>query len=77
MKIKQGEVVNVPNNERRFGSNSEYYAVHTKKNGKEVALLMSRSDFEHCAARAINNPEDIPKLKRGLIQRISRFFGWK
>ena len=64
MKSKLGQLINVVNTERKFGSNQDYYVVHVNFCGENKTLLMTEKEVNTAIDRAKENKEDVPKLKR-------------
>ena len=61
-KAKQGKIITVANTQRKFGANSEYYAIWIENAKKqEKCLLFTEHELNRARDRADKNPEDIPK----------------
>lgn len=69
--MKNGEIKEVLNKDRKFGSNQTYYAIHGFIEGEHTPLLLTQAELEISANRGRNNVEDIPKLSL-----FSRFLNW-
>jgi|TARA_B100000085_G_C18298383_1_gene413224 hypothetical protein len=61
-KVKQGKIIEVQNQNRKFGANSKYFAIWTENSKKEeLCLLFTENQLITAKSRAEKNPEDIPK----------------
>ena len=61
-KVKQGKIIEVQNQNRKFGANSKYFAIWTENSKKEeLCLLFTENQLLTAKSRAEKNPEDIPK----------------
>ena len=61
-RIKQGNIIEVKNQDRKFGANEKYYAIWTENSRKqEKCLLFTEHQLLAASRRAQKNPEDIPK----------------
>ena len=61
-KAKQGKIIQVNNQNRAFGANSDYYAIWVEDSQKEeFCLLCTENQLRVAKRRAEKNPEDIPK----------------
>ena len=58
-----GDVITVENQERRFGSATQYVYVRVQlETGEEVPLLFTNHEMDEARARAEANTEDLPKV---------------
>ena len=63
-RIKQGNIIEVKNQDRKFGANEKYYAIWTQNSRKqERCLLFTEHQLLTASQRAQKNPEDIPKKR--------------
>ena len=74
-KSKLGQLVEVPNKDRKFGSSNVYYAVHATWDGQDIPLLMTPDEYSTMYFRGKGNSEDIPQLKISWLQRFINL--WK
>lgn len=70
MKAKIGELVEVVNKNRVFGSNQFYYLVNIKMKGKNTPLLLSDHELQGSIVRAKANKEDLIKVQESWFQRF-------
>ena len=68
MNPKLGQLVEVENKNRKFGSNSKYFAVHVSANDEVYPLLLSHNELQVGISRAEANGEDVPKIKTKWFQ---------
>jgi hypothetical protein len=60
-KVKRGKVIQVENKNKKFGANSDYYAIWVENSkGSEYCLLFTEYELNRAKDRANKNPEDIP-----------------
>lgn len=60
-KAKRGKIIQVENKNKKFGANSEYYALWVENSqGAEYCLLFTEHELNRAKERAAKNPEDIP-----------------
>lgn len=52
----------VPNSQRKFGSEQEYYPARVRGFGGHTDALFTRAQIEVAIERAQDNPEDVPPL---------------
>ena len=58
------KVEQVPNQDRRFGSNLVYYPAQVEElTGQQLPALFTANEIEVAIARAKRNPEDVPEDK--------------
>lgn len=67
--IRPGEFVTRTNTERRFGSAADYEFIWARRFGKMCLFAFTKDSLNDAQARAMDNLEDMPMLKRG-------FFSW-
>ena len=59
-KVKRGKVIQVENKNKKFGANSDYYAIWVENSkGSEYCLLFTEYELNRAKDRANNNPEDV------------------
>ncbi len=64
-----GDLQLVPNTQRKFGSDREYFFVRLQyPNGEESAHLFTRNQVNSAYERATRNPEDL--LAAGIIRDL-------
>lgn len=74
MTIKLGELKIVPNKQRKFGSNGNYYTVWIKRGVIAVPYAFTEEEINNAHNRALANKEDMPKLKNAWFQRFLYWF---
>jgi len=68
-----GEMVQVENSVRRFGSANDYWVVYIEEpDGEVVPLMLTWGEFKKLRDRAVKNPEDIPEYRKRFTQRFRR-----
>ena len=67
-----GELVWVENASRKFGSATQYWAVHVEVDGEVVPLMLTWNEFKKLRDRAAKNPEDMPVYRKRFTQRFRR-----
>lgn len=64
------DVIVVPNADRRFGANEEYYSIRMQlPDGIEKTGLFTGHELNHAFERADKNPEDVPTAD-SIIEKI-------
>ena len=61
--IRKGEVILVWNDKKKKFSNANrvYHVIHCEQDGKEFPIMLTQKELERSIARAVKNPEDVPK----------------
>ena len=68
-----GEMVQVENSVRRFGSANDYWVIYIEEpDGEVVPLMLTWGEFKKLRDRAVKNPEDIPEYRKRFTQRFRR-----
>jgi hypothetical protein len=62
--IELGKATYIENKDRHFGSATGWYALWIEKHGRPLPLMLTENDIQVLHERAINNPEDMPKMKK-------------
>lgn len=60
----------VENKERHFGAAIRYFPVWVQSSGEWMPALFTQAQINEACIRGMKNPEDIPKRKRSLFERI-------
>jgi len=67
-----GELVRVENASRKFGSATEYCAVHVEVDGEVEPLMLTPREYTLARERAAKNPEDMPGYRKRFTQKFRR-----
>jgi len=67
MQKRIGDAILVKNKRRKFGADTHYISLRVQlakgeEEGSEVNLLFTDTEFENARKRALENPEDCPKV---------------
>jgi hypothetical protein len=75
MKIKLGHIKFIDNTKRKFGSNDNYIAFWvTTESGVKSKMILTEHEYQVATNRASENPEDMPKLNKGIFQTLAKWF---